>query len=214
MQRRITAVIESFQKMKESPINVRHTISSRPRIMVTCPSKDHADHNPSCLVDLESGQYKCLGCRTSGTLDLDDPEFSMHPVFNSKLKHHFLVLTHEDLYPNFKETSLEDLRGISELAIDLPTTYLSSAYTVILLDGERCLILKSRFGSWKVGDIVPASMILLEMKNSLWIQVPLLKSLEAARALLFVIPKIIETIERLSRDLKNKFMPSQDNPND
>ncbi|MCA9319500.1 MAG: hypothetical protein KDB53_02135, partial [Planctomycetes bacterium] len=39
------------------------TYRAGPRnLLIHCPSPDHADRNPSCLVDLQSGRTKCLSC--------------------------------------------------------------------------------------------------------------------------------------------------------
>lgn len=58
-----------FSHLKGREVNV---VINGQSFLCNCPSPDHEDKNPSCIGDLRTGQYKCLGCGEGGTIDFDN----------------------------------------------------------------------------------------------------------------------------------------------
>ena len=59
-----------LEAIKGGPIELHIPLSATAhQFIVTCPNPEHVDHHPSCVGDLLTGKYKCLGCGFSGQLE-------------------------------------------------------------------------------------------------------------------------------------------------
>ena len=64
----LTNIEKQFEAKKGSKVKVSlsgtHAVSN-------CPSPTHPDNNPSCVIDLGTGHYKCLACGEEGTVSAE-----------------------------------------------------------------------------------------------------------------------------------------------
>jgi len=59
---------QHMETLKGSPVQVSIPSMTGHRFLCTCPCPNHEDLHPSCVGDLETGTYKCLGCGKTGTI--------------------------------------------------------------------------------------------------------------------------------------------------
>ena len=61
-----TYITEYLSKKKGSPVTVS---LQGTKFVSNCPNPSHEDKHPSCVGDMGTGAYRCLGCGCSGTID-------------------------------------------------------------------------------------------------------------------------------------------------
>ena len=64
----VDTIKTTLEARKGSSVEVKIPSMTGHSFVCTCPNPDHADHHPSCVGDLETGDYQCLECGCKGQI--------------------------------------------------------------------------------------------------------------------------------------------------